>query len=273
MRPRHFIATALVPLALLASCEEKKHKSSSAGAGATTGAPDAPSGPNAADLYRSTWARTTKELNIAAGAVIFNNGEITLDDSAKLASIESWDQVASLLKKNRPVIDDLAKAAAMERCDWGFPPPDRQQSEAALTPSIKAGGNRRMTARILRADAIRAWKEGDRSAAAARIASMYGMVAQSPRPPTVIWSLVDSALLGIANQTARDLSQLDPKLGAAQRQTIVAAMDRLDRNDPAGLAAARKAEGKQDPTLEQQMDASESRLTKDIAATRAALAK
>ncbi|MEX2218813.1 MAG: hypothetical protein WD749_08640 [Phycisphaerales bacterium] len=249
----------------VAACEEKPKPTANAGQPPAAAA----SRPNAADLYRDAWSRISRELNLATGMFSFQDGVIRVEASENGPA--TWEEIADLLRRNQPVVNDLVAAAAADRCDWGFPPASSISRRADMGPMLEVHGKRRMMARVLRADAIRAWRDGDEPGAVARMSALYGLVCHSPGEPTVTWALVDVALLTLANETARGMADAPPHLSASHRKALLDQLNRLDPSDPAGLAKARKAEGPGDARLEQSLNEAHARLAADIAATKAAL--
>lgn len=262
------ISLALAIALLALGCEEKPRKSSS-GTSQASGASSQPAAPNAADLYKQAWARVGTDLNLAAGSVVLDGGSISTDPG--MPNPRSWEQVIAVLQRNQAVIKDLIAAGETETCDWGLPAASSGKSELDQKPVIEASGKMRMTARLLRADALRAWQSGDADGAATRLKAMYQMVGHASREPRLFWALSNVAVLRLANETARALIENAPKLGDAPRRTLLDALNALDRADPSGLARARKAEGNSEPEVEKQLNQAQSELASDMTATRAAL--
>ena len=228
--------------------------------------PPAAEASNAADAYKAIFPKLTRELGLAAGEVQFT---VRGAEMAKESPNGPWSKMEATLKANQPVIADLMKAAAMRKCDFDLKAVD---TDAAVT----IGGKFSAAARLLRADAARAWSAKDPDAAVDRLVALYGISAHFSREPVVITALVDAALIGLANDAARTMAAgaAGQSLTSDQRRRILAAIDRLDDKDPAGLQRAKRAQATaMDPKMATSVAEMQSKVLEDLARTRDALKK
>jgi hypothetical protein len=226
-------------------------------------------GPNAADVYRAAWTKMDSNLQGAAAFVVFDASGMRLIQGDQFSRVEDVNVV---LKSGQPVIEELMKAGAMASCDFQLRF-DAKHPEARMPEILDVTGSMRKAARILRADAARAWTDGDMDGATERVAALYQMAAHAADEPVLVMSLTNSAVILLANETARTMATGagGKTLSADQRARLVAVIDRLDRNDPAGMVRARNVDKPNDAAAEQSMDQTQLKLTSDLATTRRAL--
>lgn len=234
-------------------------------AGPAAGAP----GPNAAEAYRAAWGQIDDELNSAASFSSFDASGLKLQPGSGFASA---DDVSRLLRSRRSVVTDLMNAGSVRECDFGWKV-DRTKPQAERTTAlVDAAGALRRAARLLNADAARAWSEGDADGAVDRIAAIYALSAHTADEPVLIIALTNAALIMLADVAAQQMAAggSGKPLSEGQKARLLAALERLDRADPAGIARAAKAEGS-DASTDQQMGQAQLKLTNDLARTRRAL--
>jgi hypothetical protein len=264
-------ATIGIAVLALAGCEDKQPAKPSA----TPASPGATAAPvtNAAPKYEAVWAQIPEDLNTAAAMLSLTEDgrpEITpLDGSPEPDQDAAWERLVRLLERDRAVVDSLLRAAAQPRCDFGLK--DATATGPDFQRALTIGGSFRKSARLLRADAVRAWLTGDADAAAARLEAMYRLGGHLAQQDLVLQSLVSNALIQLANSTAATMSTAGTPLPERARERVLAALNALDTTDPSGLARARQHEGEPDAQTAQQLDQSQARLVKDIARTRQAL--
>jgi hypothetical protein len=264
MRWNTLIALSALAAVAVAGCEQRpKHRAAAPGSSTS-----ATANQNAADVYRSAWSQIGEDLNVASASLMFSASGVQMEPTGG-----SWDKLVSQLRDNQPAVADLLKASAMERCDFDLPQLGSNPSEGEFAPVLDLTGRLRKAARVLRADAVRAWMDGDTDGAVDRMVALYGLCRHASRPPILVVALTDAALLGLANDTVKAMAggAAGKSLSAAQRQRLREAISRLDDSDPAGLVRARKAEG--DGGQTQQLNQAQQRLTTDLAATTTALGR
>jgi hypothetical protein len=254
------LIACVVPALTLACCDTRAQPPKPA--------PEAPAAANtnAADAYKAIFPKVTRDLGLAAGEVRFTAKGVEV---AKDSPNGPWSKIEADLKAQQPVIADLMNAAAIRRCDFGLKAVD---TDAAVT----IGGKFSAAGRILRADAARLWTTGDTNDAVERLVALYRMSAHLSREPVVITALVNAALIQLANDTARTMAAgaAGHSLTADQGRKLLAALDRLDAKDPAGVTRAKRAQtAAPDPKMLTSLAEVQSRLMDDLARTRDALKK
>jgi hypothetical protein len=224
---------------------------------------------NAATAYRNAWKRIDAGLSDAAASVTFEASGLTVAPEAK---VKSADEIKKRLGAAQPVVKDLLHAGTMSHSDFGLRT-GKHTSQAEQPALVGLCASIRGSARLLRADAARAWSEGDIDGAVDRIAAIHAMSAHVSGEPVVIVAMANSAVIGLANETARTMAAggSGKSLNPAQRKKLLDALNRLDRADPSGLARARKSEGDPDAKTGQSHDAAQARLAADLDTTRRAL--
>ncbi len=232
------IGPGMAALLALASCGKSSAPPPSSGAPSNQVETQA----NAADLYRAAWAQVGNELSLAAGAVQFGSQGATVQPGEG----PSWEQVAELLRQNQAIVGELVAAAGTDHCAFNFPRITGETTGAEAGPVMELLGNLRTTGRLLRADAARCWMEGDTEGAVDRMVALVGHCRQVSQEPVVIVALANVAVLTLGAETARTMAEgaAGRTLSEDQRARLLAALDRLDARDPAGLSLARRTEGK-----------------------------
>ncbi len=249
------LALAVLSVGGPQGCEEKQ-------APAVAAPVAAPPTVDAAAIYKRCWPAITRELAQAAA-------DTRWTDQGVSAGGGSWEQARSRLRGAGGTVGDLVRASAAPACDFGLPTVKQNGAEEASRAGIELNGHLRDAARLLRADAARCFSEKDLDGATDRIAAMYGLCAQVSASSVVLVAMTDEALLGLANDAARLAAG---GLNAEQKKRLLAAMDRLDGADPAGMGRARKAEGQlADEAMRARLDQGERMLGRDLARTRQAL--
>jgi hypothetical protein len=224
---------------------------------------------NAATAYRNAWKRIDAGLSDAAASGTFDATGLAVTPDAK---VRSAGEIKERLRGAQPVVKDLLRAGAMSHSDFGLRT-GKHTSQAEQPALVDLCASLRGSARLLRADGARAWSDGDIDGAVDRIAAIYAMSAHVSGEPVVIVAMANSAVIGLANETARTMAAggAGKSLNPAQRKKLLDALNRLDHADPSGLARARKSEGDPDAKTGQGHDAAQARLATDLDTTRRAL--
>jgi hypothetical protein len=264
-------ALLFLAIALAGGCEEKKPASRAAAP--PPGSSDPSSGTNAAPEYEAAWAQIPDDLNLAAGMLsLSEDGQpeiVAMDGTPEPDQGAAWGRLTRMLERDQEVIGGLLRAAAGPRCDFGLK--DATAEGPDFQRMITIGGSFRKSARLLRADAARAWLAGDPDGAAARVGAIFRMGGHLAEQGWVLQSLVSAALIELACETARTMSTAPTPFPGAARQRVLDAIGALDTTDPAGLARARQREDDPDQQTGQQLDRTQGRLVKSIAGARKAL--
>lgn len=125
----------------------------------------------------------------------------------------------------------MLKAAATDRCDFELPIED---GPGTLMPHL---GKMRQTASALRVVARGGLSSGDTAGAAAACAGMLGVARHLSQEPILISALVSNAVARMAIDEIR-VGLKHGRWTAADKQTLLAALDRLDPTDPLGVRRA-----------------------------------
>jgi hypothetical protein len=223
----------------------------------------AATGPNAADQYPAAWARIDEDLSQDTDSV-----RLTATGPTMEATTTTWEQLAGSLRANQPVVADLMRISALPRCDFNLPSPKADLPRAFATMDVGAGLRR--AARLLDADAIRAWSDGDADGAVDRLAAIYAQCAQTSHTRVTILALSNAAVLVRTNETTRALvaGAGGKSLSEAQKKRLADAVARLDPTDPVGLSKAIRAEGADVPVKVLQ---AHTRTLQDLQSTHTAL--
>ena len=171
---------------------------------------------NAALAYHRTWLMGHAALD-----------EITLQVTSSEAGFdfEAGSELDLALSSNAELIADLLEATRIPDADWQT---SYEDGIGAALPHLQ---KIRATARALAADAARMAREGDIDAAADRLAGMYDLARHSASDRVLIASLVSIAVGSLASERVGAL--LDGhEVSPEARQTILAAIDRMDPGDP-----------------------------------------
>jgi hypothetical protein len=155
-------------------------------------------------------------------------------DSAALPA--DFKAAAEAIKSDgSDTVGQLIEASKLRKCDFEIA---WEQGVAVLLPHL---GSMRSDARLLRVNARRLEIAGDADAAAERLAAMIRMARHASNDDILISSLVGAAICSLAiDETEAALSAA--KLTPSARQTILAAISTLDRDDPFAMKPAIRGE-------------------------------
>lgn len=199
---------------------------------ATPAAPSANAGPR----YLAALAAIDPELPQLTRLVDSSSGPPRLKPEAAAQGI-AWAQIANRLVAAKSAIDDLADATGEDRVV--FPNAMGESMEGA-----QFLGECRGMYYLLRADAGRLLAEGKGDEGAARLAAALGLVRHMAQQEALIYSLTAAAIFAgiqggidaLFGDAAAD------RLTPAQRETLLAAVNRMNAADPCGMVAARARE-------------------------------
>lgn len=190
------------------------------------------------------WATPMQERNAAlAYHRLWLVNQLALDDIAsKVASSESgFDFEAGsdldvAVASNDELIADLLEATRIPRVDWQTP---YERGVGAELPHLQ---QMRASARVLAADAARLVRDGDIDGASQRLAAMYDLARHASDDRVLIASLVGIAIGSLASERVGALLD-EHALSPEARQSILAAIDRMDPVDPFFVRRALLSEG------------------------------
>ncbi len=179
---------------------------------------------NAALKYWAAWSKldqATRE-KVVASVDWETVGKET--DPARLP--QSFRDAAAAVQP--ALIDALIEPTNLAECDFEI---DYEKGFDALLPHLSKA---RDGARVLRLHARASLVAGDARAAARDTAAMYRLAAHMTSDQVLISGLVAAAIASMAD-TEAELLASSGKLGAADRDAIVAAMKTADEADPFGV--------------------------------------
>lgn len=181
---------------------------------------------NAALAYHRAWS--------IAGRVI----DMISDRSVELESwaIPEGSRIESMLVDHQEGITDLIEATTIADVDWQTP---YDQGVGAALPHLQ---QMRKSARVLAADAARLARDGDIDGASTRLAAIYDLARHASTDHVVISSLVGIAIGEFASERVDELLDRG-QLTADARGRLLAAIDRLDADDPFRARRSFLAEG------------------------------
>ncbi len=247
-------AVALGLLVLLTACDRSKNKPPPSAAPPSGASPtiSPPAGARPAqvstpDRYRALWASWPADWTTKAGFLLQDSAVPRMDPSpeARAGGAGTWNDLSQSLKAHEKEIAELVLIAAEKSCDFKLRPVDLDSE------FMRIGGKLRIAYRVLRADAARFWQAGDMDGCVDRLAAMLGLVDHARQQKLVMTSLAGAAIGIAACDAVRVFAEQSPA-GAfkpAHAAKLLAALARVDAQDPAGIDAAIKAEGSVDPTI------------------------
>jgi hypothetical protein len=215
---------------------------------------------NAADAYRAAWAKVDQDVNMASAHVLFRAEGPALEEGSPYGSLA---EAIAVLEKHKGIAEALVAAAGAKTCDFRYRFDPKNPEEGAAIHEL---GKLRSGARLLKSDAARLWGAGDKDAAVARVEALYRMVGQLSDEPVVVVSLIGGAVLDLALVTTKTM--VEGGLTDAQKARLLAAIDALDRKDPAGFEQAKAAEKTRDPQIVAKMDSTRLKTTSEVARVR-----
>jgi hypothetical protein len=222
-------------------------------------------------MYAVAWEGLEGDLRLGAMLLELTiAGEPSLPPQAGM----TWERFSHILDLEHACVGSLLAASAVGPCDFGL----KVTNSFALstTPEMDrmntVASHMRDSARVLRADAIRAWAAGDEGDAVARLHAIYRAARHCADQHVVMFSMTASSpLISIANQTVRDMASSPRGLSWTAKKELLRAIDELGSADPDGLVRARSAERQAERKIEEILDKSQVRTARDIAATRKVL--
>lgn len=219
-----------------------------------------PSTPNAADAYRAAWAKLDQDVNMASAHVLFKADGPALEDGSPYKSLA---EALAVLERHKTIAESLVAAAGAKSCDFKYTFNPKKPDEGGAISEV---GKLRSGARLLKSDAARLWGAGEKDAAVARVEALYRMVGHLSDEPVVVVSLVGGAVLDLALVTTKTM--VEGGLTEPQKARLLAAIDALDRKDPAGFEQAKAAEKTTDPQVVAKMDSTRLKTTSEVARVR-----
>lgn len=219
-----------------------------------------PPASNAADAYRAAWAKVDQDVNMASAHISFKADGPALEKGSPFGSLA---EAIAVLEKHKGIAEALVAAAGAKTCDFGY---RFDPKKPAAGGALQEVGTLRSAARLLKSDAARLWGAGDKDGAVARVEALYRMVGHLSDEPVVVVSLVGAAVLDLALVTTKTM--VAGGLTDAQKARLLAAIDALDRMDPAGFEQAKAAEKTSDPQVVAKMDSTRLKVTSEVARVR-----
>ncbi len=260
---RRLFACMIVPGAMLGACGESTPPAPPA---ASQGTPAPASTSNAADQYRACFARVDPDLFHAAACVLINRHHTQITAAT---DFRDFDDVARVLAARQDLVRDLIEASKADQCDFGLRP-----GAEAETQAVELCGHLRIAARVLNADAARLVEAGDPAGAAERLGAIYGLASQVADEPVLSVTLVNAAVLELANHTVVELAAAKGprRLRPEDARALEAAIARLDPDDPAGMVRAQRTDPVERASRAS-MDRALARVKSDVQEARKALAR
>lgn len=225
-----------------------------------------------ADRYRALWASWPADWTSNAAFLMNDSAIPRMDQSpeALAGGATGWAVLSQSLKDHEKEIKELVAIASKPRCDLALQPSDDLDSEF-----MRAGGKFRIAWRLLRADAARCWQGGDMDGCVDRLAAAFGLVDHLGQQKSLMMSLVGTAL-AVNTCDAVNVFIKDSPAGAfkpVHAAKLLGAISRLNAEDPAGIAAAVKAEPSVDPVVSANIETAQDRSRAALNETRELLVK